>query len=594
MLIDDGTLREVDGSWVTEGDLSDLAIPDTINALLATRLDQLTHEQRAVIEPASVIGHVFEQAALTELVEHAVRSDVEALLAGLVDRQLIKPEPTVDEELKFRFHHVLIRDAAYGGLLKRQRASLHERFADWGERVNRERERETEYDELLGYHLEQAHDYLADLGPLDDHGRKLGERAAGHLASAGKRAFARADMPAAANLLRRAANLLPADDRERLELLPDLGEALMEVGEFAWAETFLDEAVDAASAAGDARLKANAVLTRLLVRHHTVDDLEAWRQEVDREANGAIARLANDEAAHAVLAKAWYLLGFVHGIVLRYGDAAAAVQQAVEHARLAGDRTLEGRSATAYTQAALHGPTPVPDAIARSERLLSQGFANRRSEAYVLCVLAHLRAMEGDFDEARDLYKRARELFEELGVAVLAAATSMESSAVEMLAGDPVRAEQELRRDYETLVGMGEKFFLPLLTALLARSVLAQGRHEEAAEIAGRASELAAEDDIEPQALARSVRARILASEGKLDEAERLAREAVTLMRRTDAPTKQGDALMDLAEVLVKGGQIRAAQAVVEESKRLYERKQSAIARARAEAILAELSSSPG
>src|SRR6266540_3912188 len=546
MLIDDGVLQPVDGGWEAEWGLSDLSVPPTINALLAARLDQLSREQRAVIEPASVIGHVFDQSALAAIVEEQVRSDLESHLSTLVDRQLIQPEPSVDDEPKFRFHHILIRDAAYNGVLKRVRATLHERFADWGGRVNRERARETEYDEILGYHLEQAHDYLSELGPLDEHGHELAGRAAGYLGSAGRRAFTRADRPAAANLLRRAVSLMPVEDPTRLELLPDLGESLMDIGEFAWAEMFLDEAVAPAAAAGDARLEADAVLTRLLVRHHTVDDLERWRQEVEREANRAIERLEGDDSAHAVLAMAWYLLGFVHGIVLRYGDAAAAVQHAVEHAQLAGDTTLEARSATAYTQAALHGPMPVPEAIARSERLLSGGLANRRSEAYVLCVLAHLRAMQGDFDEARDLYKRARALFEELGVAVLAAATSLESSAVEMLAGDPAQAEQELRQDYETLTKMGENYFLPLLTALLARSVLAQGRHEEAAQIAGTASQLAAEDDIEPQALARSVRARVLASEGTLDEAERLAREAVELMRQTDAPVKQGDALMDL------------------------------------------------
>jgi class 3 adenylate cyclase/predicted ATPase len=589
MLIDNGTLREVDGSWVTERDLSDLEIPATINALLATRLDQLTAEQRAVIEPASVIGHVFEQAALKVLVEEAVRDDLEVLLSGLVDKQLIKHEPTVDEEPKFRFHHILIRDAAYNGILKRVRATLHERFADWGERVNRERDRETEYEELLGYHLEQAHEYLGGLGPLDAHGRELGDRAAVHLSSAGDRAFARADMPAAANLLRRSVNLLEDEDRRRLEMLPDLGEALMETGEFAWAEMYLDDAVEAAAATGDARLEAGAVLTRLLVKHPTAEDLDAWRQEVEREAKRAIERLDGDESAHAELAKAWRLLGFVHGTVLRYGEAAEAVQQATEHARLAGDSRQEARSASAYTLAALHGPTPVPEAIARSERLLAQGLATRQAEGLVLCVLAHLRAMQGDFDEARELYTRARALLEELGVAVVAAWTSLESSAVEMLAGDPARAEERLRPDYETLTNMGEKFFLPLLTALLARSVLAQGRPDEAAEIAGTAIELAADDDIEPQALSRGVRARILASEGKLEEAEVLAREAVELMRQTDAPVKQGDALLDLAEVLVKSGQTRAAQAVIEESKKLYESKQSTVAGARADALLAEL-----
>jgi len=589
MLIDDGVLRRSNGDWIAEEDLSGISVPPTINALLTARLDGLSREERAVIEPAAVIGHIFDQAALDAIVEGPVRVDLESHISSLVEKQMLQSEPSVDDEKKFRFHHILIRDAAYNGVLKRMRATLHERFADWGERVNRERARETEYEELLGYHLEQAHDYLAELGPLDDHGHELGGRAARHLGSAGRRAFARADMPAAANLLRRAVILMPAQDRARLALLPELGEALMEIGEFAWAETFLDEAVEAAETLGDARLEADAVLTRLLVRHHTTDDLQGWGSELERQAKRAIERLEADESAHAQLAKAWNLLGFVHGTNLRYGEAAAAVQLSVEHARLAGDARMEARSASAYTLAALHGPTPVPEAIARTERLLVQGLANRRSEGLVLCVLAHLRAMEGDFEEARELYTRARALLEELGVAVLAAWTSLESSAVEMLAGQPARAEEGLRQDYETLTKLGEKFTLPLLTALLARSLLAQGRNVEAAEIAVKAGELAATDDIEAQALLRGLEARILASEGKLGEAESLAREAVALLGETDAVVKQGDALMDLAEVLVTSGQIRAAQAVVEESKRLYEDKQSIVAHARAEALLAQL-----
>jgi tetratricopeptide (TPR) repeat protein len=382
---------------------------------------------------------------------------------------------------------------------------------------------------------------------------------------------------------------LPEDDRARLELLPNLGEAMMEIGEFAWAETFLDEAVDAAKVTEDARLEAAAVLTRLLVRHHATDDLEGWREEVEREANHAIDRLEGDDSAHAELTKAWRLVGFVHGSALRYGDAADAVQRAIEHAQLAGDTRQEARSASSYTLAALEGPTPVPEAIERCEKLLAQGLANRQADAYVLAVLAHLRAMQGDFEEARELYTRARALFEELGLAVLATWTSFRSGAVEMLAGDPARAEEELRKDVETLTEMGEKFTLPPLTAHLAQSVFAQGRAEEAAEIAEIAKELAAEDDLEAQVLWRGVRAKVLATEGDFEEAERLAREAVELMRTSDAPVKRADALMDLAEVLVKSGQTHAAQEVIEESRRLYESKQSSVARAQAEALLAEL-----
>jgi class 3 adenylate cyclase/tetratricopeptide (TPR) repeat protein len=588
MLIDDGMLREVDGRWVCEGDLAALAIPPSINALLEARLDLLTPEERAVVEPAAVIGHVFAHEALESLVDENVRPQLDTCLSTLVAKQLVRPEPSADGERHLRFEHILIRDAAYQGLLKRARATLHERFVDWAEVVNRERDRETEYEEILGYHLEQANRFLSELAPLDDHGRDLGSRGARYLTSAGRRAFARTDMSAAANLLRRAATLLPANDRTRLELLPALGEALMETGEFAWAELFLDEAVAGAAVLGDSRLEADAALTRLLVHHHTTEDLGDWRAEVQREAERAIPTLEALDA-HAELAKAWQLLGFVHGSVLRYGEAANAVQQAAEHARLAGDTRQEARNASAYLFAALNGPTPVEEVVDRCEGLLTQGLANRQAEALVLRSLAHLCAMRGDFARGRELYTRARELLNDLGLSVFAASISIQASSVEMLASDPAAAERELQRDTETLSGLGEKYLLPVLTGLLAQSVQAQGRSAEAAEISRIAEELAAEDDVEAQAVWRAVRAKVLAEAGEYEDAERLAREAVELLRETEATVKLADTLLDLAEVLISAGQVRAGQAALEESSRLHEAKGNLVAHSRAQALLDEL-----
>ena len=123
-------------------------------------------------------------------------------------RGLVRVAEEAGEDV-YRFHHILVRDSAYNRLPKRIRATLHARFARWGERVNRERGRELEFQEIMGFHLEQARRYLLDLAPLDEEGRELGRRAAGHLAPAGRRAFGRGDMAAAANLLRRSADLLP-------------------------------------------------------------------------------------------------------------------------------------------------------------------------------------------------------------------------------------------------------------------------------------------------------------------------------------------------------------------------------------------------
>ena len=88
----------------------------------------------------------------------------------------------------------MIRDTAYDGILKRARADFHERFVAWADEVNRDRG--AEFEEILGYHLEQAWTYLSELGPLDDRGRAIGEDGARRLASAGRRAFARGDIPA--------------------------------------------------------------------------------------------------------------------------------------------------------------------------------------------------------------------------------------------------------------------------------------------------------------------------------------------------------------------------------------------------------------
>ncbi len=218
----------------------DLAIPPTIGALLAARLDRLPEAERHLLERASVVGRTFWTGALTELLPDSERRDVAGRLARLARRDLIRPQPSdfADEDA-YRFRHLLIRDAAYAGLPKRDRSELHERFADWLERSSRQREREIEVEEILGYHLEQAFHYRDELGPLDDDALALGGRASTPLASAGRRALARSDFPAAANLLDRAARVLDERDRERARLLVSAGEAYLEIGEFTTADDVL-------------------------------------------------------------------------------------------------------------------------------------------------------------------------------------------------------------------------------------------------------------------------------------------------------------------------------------------------------------------
>jgi class 3 adenylate cyclase/tetratricopeptide (TPR) repeat protein len=580
MLIDDGRLRRAGDGWEAAVDLSELSLPPTIHSLMAARLDSLGDGERTVIEAAAVGGLEFPQAAVEALVPEGLRATVGDRLDSLARKQLVQPaEPDAHVGPQFRFSHVVIRDAAYARLLKEARATLHEGFVAWADAVLGDRA--VTYDEILGWHLEQAYRCLDELGPLDAHGAELGARASERLASAGRRAFARGDMPAAANLLRRAVAMLPELSPARLALLPALGEAQMDSGEFVEAGAVLDGAVDAAALVGDARLLAEARLVRLLVARHAAEP-EGWGEEVIREAGRArpVFEAAGD---HAGLALMWRLLGYVHVTACRYGEVAAAAEHALEHARLAGDVRQQARAATWSATAVLHGPTPVEDAVRRCEEIVSGDLEDRQAKGLAMCALAQLEALRGEVPRARELYHEARALLEDVGGRVVAASTSLDSAVVEMLAGAPETAESDLRSDFETLELLGEKYVLPSVAALLAQAVYAQGRYEEALELSMGAREIGSEDDVDAQTLWRCACAKALARQGSVAEAEGLARAAVELVRETDALVMRADALADLAEVLALAGRADEAAATLDEAVALYERK-GAVAAARARA----------
>ena len=111
------------------------------------------------MERGAVEGEVFHRGAVAELSPDPLRPAVESHLATLVRKELIRATPpTFPEDEGFRFRHLLIRDAAYESLPKATRAELHERFADWLSSHDL-----VEGDEIVGYHLEQAHRYRAEL-----------------------------------------------------------------------------------------------------------------------------------------------------------------------------------------------------------------------------------------------------------------------------------------------------------------------------------------------------------------------------------------------------------------------------------------------
>ena len=194
------------------------------------------------------------------------------------------------------------------------------------------------------------------------------------------------------------------------------------------------------------------------------------------------------------------------------------------------------------------GP-PVSEAIARCETVLERVTGDRQSEGVLNALLASLLAMRGEFDRARELSRRGRTLLEELGLDMEIASVANEAWRVEMLAGDPIAAERELRRAYDLLSNVGEKYFLSTIAGLLARDPLVLERYDEVEPLSRLARELAAEDDISTQALWRYDQGKLLARDGSYDEAEALIREALDIMNATDHALLKYGALLDLAEV---------------------------------------------
>ncbi len=569
MLIDDGTLATRDGRWVVTGDIERVNVPPTVEAVLASRIDALDEDERGTLEPASVMGREFASRAVESLLDRTM--DTDSALSALIRRQLVTAARDSGALADYRFRNLLLRDVVYDGLLKRTRSALHQRFADWLESYASKAGRATEIEEILGYHLEQAYELRSELGALDEEAVQLGRRAADRLAPAGLRAFSRGDMPAAANLLERAAHTLPDDERTKPRLLARAGEARMETGAFREAVALYDEAESIARASGDAVAAGIAELGRVRLRYLTgdgVSDADA-RETVERLT--PIFEAGGDHRALAGCARLLFNVELTHS---QWNAAGRAAERMIAEARMARDTLLEQRGLPALAGVAMYGPTPVPAGIERCHEVLAQAGDDRMVRALTERALAHLLALDGRVDEAREMCTATRSRLLELGWHFDAALVSLSLGPIELLAGRPDDAARELRADYDTLKAMGEQNYITTIGAYLAEAVLRQGHRDEALALAAEARAGAAGDDIPTQVAWRQTRAKALADPGDRDEAQRLVAEAVEIALGTDDPTMQGDAHLDRAEVQARSGDPDGARRSAEAALERYRAKQ--------------------
>jgi class 3 adenylate cyclase/tetratricopeptide (TPR) repeat protein len=534
-----------------------VAVPPTIQALLATRLEQLPSGERVAAERASVIGKEFWRTALAEMGGEA------SALPGLVRKELIRPQrsPIFPADDAYRFRHQLIRDAAYDGMPKELRAELHERFGRWLEATR------SEFDEIVGYHFEQSFRLKEQLGPIDNAARALAARAGNLLGRAGHRAYESGDLPTAVNLLNRTSDLLDETDGFRLGRLIELGYALHATGQLERADSVFEEAAAAGAAAGVPAIESRGRIGRVYVA------AVLGRQFADRlgEASAEIPKLEalGDDSG---LAEAWFVRATYESWLGQSKVGSASTDRAIAHARRAGNRRLALLPIAGRVMLDAWGYLPADKGLAQCQALLAE-HEGTWLEAPIRSASAVHLGLLGEHEMSRREIAGAIELFRQFGNALQAAAQGMVLAELELRAYQPVAAEAAAREAARNLEALGEQGFRSTATGILSEALLRQGRLEEAEEAAWLTRERGADDDVEPQIRWHRVLASIRAQERAFVEAEELARAAVELAGRTDWDFVRGDALVTLAEVLESTGRREEARAALGEALASYEQK---------------------
>src|SRR3954447_1931688 len=504
------------------------AAPTTIRALLEARLDRSAPEVGRVLGVASVQGSTFRLDVVQQLVpefpvDDAMRLADHARLAG-----------TVDQEVG-AFTHALVRETIYRRLPKATRAELHVAIADL---------LPAEGDEQAGAHLERAASLRAELGRRDT---EVERRAGEHLARTGAGAFARLDLTTSSDQLGRAASLLPAGSATRLQLLPDLAVAWMEVGRADDAETLLAGAVEEAERS-DARRDA----IRIRLQQIALDVFTQASEPTIRDHIAESRRLVQELAAEhddVGLAQGWIVIEYLHWLVGELRLAFEASGRALDHAVRANRLRERVQASGDQAMSLLWGPSTVAQirAIAGERRRSADPLVAVGGEV----AWGVAAGLAGDRDEYLASEIRWRRHVETHGLewtGAYLAGTGVVLALIEM--DRPEEAEAVARESLDTMQRLGDLWLQNSGSWYLPLALARQDRLDEAAVVADALDARY----IRIEAMGSVIRGVALslarAGRGRIDEALALATEAADGARRMDSNLARSLAFEHLAHVL--------------------------------------------
>ena len=557
-----------------------VAAPPTIQALLAARLDSLALEERELLERGAIEGEVFHRRALRALTNDRSEGELERGLAGLVRKELIRPhQATLPDDIAFRFRHMLIRDAAYEGLPKAIRADLHERFADW---LADDAGHLPELNEIAGWHLEETNRYQRELRRTTD--PFIAHRAAKHLRTAGQRAARRGDTNAARNLLERAHTLAPEDDALRAQIAVDLAEQLIEGGDLSRVNTLLSSA----ERNDDTVAPAQLVRLQWAAWGGTNDD----RRSAEAALPSLLERLART-GGDVALAKGHLVAVQYEWLGGRFRQANEHARLAVEHARRAGDAGLRSRAVGYFVGGLICGPESA-ETMAQELQLLEAEDLGPYAESFVLHARGELARLSGNFPEARRMHRQAIQRFRALGIDAMAGGCYHQLGPMEAQAGEPDRALAALQEGDQILAELGEQSFRSTIQAILAIVHASLGESDAALRATQLAERLSDPRDELTHSMTSLARARLALAAGDGGTAEAWTRRAVDHASQMDSPITQGDAALELAQVLRVRGNTHGAIVSVRVALKLFTAKGDQPRTHQARTLLKELHDAVG
>jgi class 3 adenylate cyclase/tetratricopeptide (TPR) repeat protein len=490
------------------------AVPDSLQALIAARIDALTPDEKHLLQTAAICGRLFWQGALEELAPDLAVADI---LHCLLEREFVTAEEhsSISGERAFRFKHVLIRDVAYGGMSKQRRAEEHQAFAAWVAEHAPD-----ELAEIRAHHLGEAAELLAELAGVVP--EDLAHSAAEAVTEAGRRAMRRGAWRVGRRMLLRAVELEPTAERHylaahaawRLADVPTVGEEAEQALAEARAEGLPDIEGRALVLLADLALHSDSEVTRA---HNLADE--------------ALAILPADELpglydAHALITTIFWWLGNAEGAT-RHAEAM------LDLAHRAARPDLESLARTQLAAiAGVQGDIAGSVAQLDEAESLAEASGSREARGYALAVHGR-RFGEAESDEAERYLREALAMFDEIGAAGRYGWTLSNLASVYQQRGDLTAAEKTYREAVRRLRATHEQGFLVEAERGLAEVFVELGKVDDADKLIDEAERRVGREDVWTRASLLHARGLVLAAQGRADEAEAAFRAALAIIEPT-------------------------------------------------------------